>query len=98
MQSEATSLLSELTASEESKSINQVTASEVEDESSHRTGISGMTLIRTLTCWQLFSVLGLLTGIGLMTINNIGHDVSAHRRFWILPLTLSDHGPLVPLR
>ncbi|KAK8207047.1 major facilitator superfamily domain-containing protein [Phyllosticta capitalensis] len=77
MQSEATSLLSELTASEESKSINQVTASEVEDESSHRTGISGMTLIRTLTCWQLFSVLGLLTGIGLMTINNIGHDTTA---------------------
>ncbi|KAK7539341.1 major facilitator superfamily domain-containing protein [Phyllosticta citribraziliensis] len=77
VQSETTSLLSELTASEESKSISQVTVSESQDESSHRTGISGVRLLRTLTCWQLFSVLGLLTGIGLMTINNIGHDTTA---------------------
>ncbi|KAK8172617.1 major facilitator superfamily domain-containing protein [Phyllosticta citrichinensis] len=77
VQSETTSLLSELTASEESKSISKVTVSESQDESSHRTGISGVRLLRTLTCWQLFSVLGLLTGIGLMTINNIGHDTTA---------------------
>ncbi|KAF9638099.1 Major facilitator superfamily [Lasiodiplodia theobromae] len=44
---------------------------------SHRPDISGIRLIRTLECWQLFTVLGLLTGIGLMTINNIGHDAQA---------------------
>ncbi|EOD50493.1 Major facilitator superfamily [Neofusicoccum parvum] len=36
-----------------------------------------MRMLRTVECWQLFTVLGLLTGIGLMTINNIGHDAQA---------------------
>ncbi|KAF2136765.1 uncharacterized protein K452DRAFT_236919 [Aplosporella prunicola CBS 121167] len=44
---------------------------------SHRAEISGLALLRTVECWQLFILLGLLTGVGLMTINNIGHDSTA---------------------
>ncbi|KAK7725671.1 hypothetical protein SLS57_003737 [Botryosphaeria dothidea] len=53
------------------------TASHDDEHDSHRPDISGIRLLRTLECWQLFIVLGLLTGIGLMTINNIGHDAQA---------------------
>lgn len=44
------------------------TASHDDEHDSHRPDISGIRLLRTLECWQLFIVLGLLTGIGLMTI------------------------------
>ncbi|KAL2172834.1 hypothetical protein VTG60DRAFT_12 [Thermothelomyces hinnuleus] len=39
--------------------------------------IRGWRLLRNLDFWQLFSIMGILAGIGLMTINNIGHDVQA---------------------
>ncbi|KKA26073.1 hypothetical protein TD95_000350 [Thielaviopsis punctulata] len=42
---------------------------------SHRVDIRGLRLLRKPEFWQLFSILCLLAGIGLMTINNIGHDV-----------------------
>lgn len=40
------------------------------------TDITGFQLLRKSDFWLLFLMLGLLTGIGLMTINNIGNDVS----------------------
>jgi hypothetical protein len=38
--------------------------------------ITGLALLPEVDFWLLFSLLGLLTGVGLMTINNIGHGVS----------------------
>ncbi|EKG14099.1 Major facilitator superfamily [Macrophomina phaseolina MS6] len=55
----------------------KTTANHDDEHHSHRPDISGLRLLRTVECWQLFTVLGLLTGIGLMTINNIGHDAQA---------------------
>jgi hypothetical protein len=40
-----------------------------------RGDITGLQLLPTVDFWLLFSMLGILTGIGLMTINNIGNDV-----------------------
>ncbi|KAL9113170.1 MAG: hypothetical protein Q9187_007667 [Circinaria calcarea] len=42
----------------------------------HTLDIGGSSLLRKVEFWQLFSMLGLMTGIGLMTVNNIGNDVS----------------------
>ncbi|KAK5175536.1 uncharacterized protein LTR77_000675 [Saxophila tyrrhenica] len=39
--------------------------------------ISGWILLRTPKFWQLWIILGLLCGVGLMTINNIGNDARA---------------------
>ncbi|MCJ1229501.1 hypothetical protein MMC12_006168 [Toensbergia leucococca] len=44
---------------------------------SHNLDIRGLALLPTIEFWQLFSLLGLLAGIGLMTINNIGNDAKA---------------------
>jgi hypothetical protein len=44
--------------------------------SSHRTDITGLHLLRHFEFWLLFMMLGVFTGVGLMTINNIGNDVS----------------------
>ncbi|KAF2089344.1 MFS general substrate transporter [Saccharata proteae CBS 121410] len=44
---------------------------------SHKPDVSGVTLFSKIECWQLFTMLGLLTGVGLMTINNIGNDAQA---------------------
>jgi len=43
---------------------------------SHRGDTTGFQMLKSLDFYLLFMLLGLLTGIGLMTINNIGHDVS----------------------
>jgi hypothetical protein len=43
---------------------------------SHGADITGLALLPTLDFWLLFILLGILTGVGLMTINNIGNDVS----------------------
>ncbi|MCJ1390162.1 hypothetical protein MMC18_003020 [Xylographa bjoerkii] len=43
----------------------------------HHLDIRGMALLPKLEFWELFILLGLLTGIGLMTINNIGNDAQA---------------------
>ncbi|MCJ1286301.1 hypothetical protein MMC26_005646 [Xylographa opegraphella] len=40
----------------------------------HHLDIRGMALLPKIEFWELFILLGLLTGIGLMTINNIGND------------------------
>jgi MFS family permease len=39
--------------------------------------ISGFVILKTLKFWQLWICLGLLCGVGLMTINNIGNDARA---------------------
>ncbi|TVY17539.1 putative membrane protein [Lachnellula arida] len=43
----------------------------------HRVDIRGFKMLSMLEFWQLFSLMGILTGIGLMTINNIGNDATA---------------------
>ncbi|KAK3318632.1 major facilitator superfamily domain-containing protein [Apodospora peruviana] len=49
----------------------------VDMDRSHRVDIRGWRLLCNLDFWQLFAIMGILAGIGLMTINNIGHDVNA---------------------
>lgn len=44
--------------------------------------IRGFQLFKTIEFWQLFALMGILTGIGLMTINNIGNDAQALWRHW----------------
>ncbi|GAW10924.1 hypothetical protein ANO14919_002620 [Xylariales sp. No.14919] len=39
--------------------------------------IRGWNLLKSLEFWQLFTIMAILSGIGLMTINNIGNDASA---------------------
>ncbi|RPA82074.1 MFS general substrate transporter [Ascobolus immersus RN42] len=39
--------------------------------------IRGMALVKEIDFWLLWFMLGLMTGVGLMTINNIGHSVKA---------------------
>jgi hypothetical protein len=57
----------------------------------HRVDISGFSLLPKADFWLLFIMLGILTGIGLMTINNIGNDVSSCVRWsysvWCLTRT-----------
>ncbi|QSZ33160.1 hypothetical protein DSL72_002746 [Monilinia vaccinii-corymbosi] len=48
----------------------------------HRVDIRGFQLFKTVEFWQLFALMGILTGIGLMTINNIGNDAQALWRHW----------------
>ncbi|KAK4990975.1 hypothetical protein LTR50_002189 [Elasticomyces elasticus] len=43
----------------------------------HRQEITGMALLPNATFWQLFIMLSLLCGVGLMTINNIGNNAKA---------------------
>ncbi|KAI0132354.1 major facilitator superfamily domain-containing protein [Xylariales sp. AK1849] len=51
--------------------------SSVDMDRSHRVDIRGIKLLKNFEFWQLFSIMGILSGIGLMTINNIGNDVTA---------------------
>lgn len=39
--------------------------------------VRGWKMVPTAEFWQLFLLMGILTGIGLMTINNIGNDATA---------------------
>ncbi|KAK4662971.1 hypothetical protein QC763_601500 [Podospora pseudopauciseta] len=56
--------------------------SSVDMDRSHRVDIRGWRLLSNVDFWQLFTIMGILAGIGLMTINNIGHNVNAlWRRF-----------------
>ncbi|KAH3960776.1 hypothetical protein HBI24_201000 [Parastagonospora nodorum] len=49
---------------------------------SHYIDVTGLALLYKPDFWQLWVLLGLLTGVGLMTINNIGHDVQALWSHW----------------
>ncbi|KAI4927014.1 uncharacterized protein J4E92_006178 [Alternaria infectoria] len=44
--------------------------------------ITGLALLNKPEFWQLWVLMGLLSGVGLMTINNIGHDVQALWKHW----------------
>ncbi|KAJ3562914.1 hypothetical protein NPX13_g8382 [Xylaria arbuscula] len=50
--------------------------SSVDMDRSHRVDIRGLKLLKSLEFWQFFAIMALLSGIGLMTINNIGNDAS----------------------
>ncbi|KAK1755975.1 major facilitator superfamily domain-containing protein [Echria macrotheca] len=54
----------------------------VDMDRSHRVDIRGWRLLSDIEFWQLFAIMGILAGIGLMTINNIGHDVNALWKRW----------------
>lgn len=43
----------------------------------HPLDIRGLQLLSQIDFWLIFTILGMLTGIGLMTINNIGNDSQA---------------------
>ncbi|CAK7565491.1 MAG: hypothetical protein SEPTF4163_003408 [Sporothrix epigloea] len=49
----------------------------VDMDQSHRIDIRGWKLLRNVEFWLFFAVMGILAGIGLMSINNIGHDANA---------------------
>ncbi|KAG6041738.1 hypothetical protein E4U39_006367 [Claviceps sp. Clav50 group G5] len=40
--------------------------------------IRGLKLLRNPSFWLLFTIMAILSGVGLMTINNIGNDVNMH--------------------
>ncbi|KNG46816.1 MFS general substrate transporter [Stemphylium lycopersici] len=44
--------------------------------------ITGIALLYKPEFWQLWVLMGLLSGVGLMTINNVGHDVQALWKRW----------------
>ncbi|KAK4631301.1 hypothetical protein CLAFUW4_02405 [Fulvia fulva] len=48
----------------------------------HRSEITGWELARTPKFWQLFVMLALLCGVGLMTINNIGNNARSLWHHW----------------
>lgn len=48
-----------------------------EERSLHRPEVTGWALLREQKFWQLFIMLALLCGVGLMTINNIGNNASS---------------------
>lgn len=61
------------TSSLMSKSIDEESPEENVDETdkkdhAHRVDIRGFQLFKTVEFWQLFALMGILTGIGLMTI------------------------------
>ncbi|KAI1142225.1 MFS general substrate transporter [Hypoxylon sp. FL0543] len=73
---ETSSLLSQSTLSS-SLPGEVLVQSSVDMDRSHRVDIRGVNLMKNFEFWQLFTIMGILSGIGLMTINNIGNDVTA---------------------
>ncbi|KAI1083592.1 MFS general substrate transporter [Whalleya microplaca] len=76
---ETSSLLSRASTSSTSSSLpgEVLVQSSVDMDRSHRVDIRGLDLLKNLEFWQLFSIMAILSGIGLMTINNIGNDATA---------------------
>lgn len=66
---------------ETSSLVSSPASEEIGDISGHshhnHINITGMALMRTGKFWLLLVMLGLLGGVGLMTINNIGNDAKA---------------------
>ncbi|APA13725.1 hypothetical protein SS1G_07585 [Sclerotinia sclerotiorum 1980 UF-70] len=75
---ETSSLMSKSTDEESSETV----AKTDKKDHAHRVDIRGFQLFKTIEFWQLFALMGILTGIGLMTINNIGNDAQALWRHW----------------
>lgn len=55
---------------------------EVDENGSHYPDIRGLALLSKREFWQQFLMMALLSGIGLMTINNIGNDTKALWRYY----------------
>ncbi|KAM0500346.1 hypothetical protein ACHAP8_004877 [Fusarium lateritium] len=49
----------------------------INNDGSHHLDIRGLALLRSASFWHLFIIMGILAGVGLMTINNIGNDAKA---------------------
>ncbi|EMR82056.1 putative major facilitator superfamily transporter protein [Botrytis cinerea BcDW1] len=75
---ETSSLMSKSTDEESRKNVDETD----KKDHAHRVDIRGLQLFKTVEFWQLFALMGILTGIGLMTINNIGNDAQALWRHW----------------
>lgn len=75
---ESSSLLSKSSESEPEEFGFQPRSKE---ERMENTDIRGLALLVEAQFWQLFFMFGLLAGIGLMNINNIGNDVQALWRY-----------------
>ncbi|KZF23431.1 MFS transporter [Xylona heveae TC161] len=75
---EISSLLS--TSPDPEQSATDLPRAKIDEGHNHHLDIRGLVLLSKPDFWQLFSLLGLLTGVGLMTINNIGSDA---RALWI---------------
>ncbi|KAI1186218.1 MFS general substrate transporter [Nemania serpens] len=73
---ETSSLLSQSTAPS-SLAGEVLVQSSVDMDLSHRVDIRGWNLLKNLEFWQFFSIMAILSGIGLMTINNMGNDAAA---------------------
>ncbi|RDA85602.1 hypothetical protein CP532_0887 [Ophiocordyceps camponoti-leonardi (nom. inval.)] len=54
-----------------------VPTTSVDVDLGRRLDVRGLRLLQTRLFWLLFSIMALLAGVGLMTINNIGNDVNA---------------------
>ncbi|KAI1877141.1 uncharacterized protein JN550_001213 [Neoarthrinium moseri] len=78
---ETSSLMSRSTSSS-SLPGDVLVQSSVDLDRSHRVDIRGWKLLKNWEFWQLFSIMAILSGIGLMTINNIGNDVTALWKHW----------------
>lgn len=68
---------SSLVSSQDSSVAGEVYVQNVDMDRSHLVDIRGLQILRSLEFWQFFAIMGILAGIGLMTINNIGHSVQA---------------------
>ncbi|KAI1763770.1 MFS general substrate transporter [Hypoxylon sp. FL1150] len=77
---ETSSLLSQSTSSSLPGEV--LVQSSVDMDRSHRVDIRGVNLLKNFEFWQLFLIMGILSGIGLMTINNIGNDVTALWKYY----------------
>ncbi|KAF7859577.1 hypothetical protein EAF04_008656 [Stromatinia cepivora] len=75
---ETSSLMSKSTDEESREDVAETD----KKDHAHRVDIRGFQLFKTVEFWQLFALMGILTGIGLMTINNIGNDAQALWRHW----------------
>ncbi|PSS25811.1 hypothetical protein M430DRAFT_64323 [Amorphotheca resinae ATCC 22711] len=71
--SETSSLLSRSTSS----SPGDIPEENHVKDHAHRVDIRGLKMLPMVEFWLLFVLMGILTGIGLMTINNIGNDATA---------------------
>ncbi len=76
---EGDSLLSK-TSTQEQAAEDLESSKHLEPDRNHESphlDIRGFALLPHAEFWQLFTMMGLLTGVGLMTINNIGNDALA---------------------
>ncbi|KAF2665016.1 MFS general substrate transporter [Microthyrium microscopicum] len=80
--SEISSLLSSESIPGDIDPVENSLKNSVHSNSHHGPDITGLALLPTVEFWLLWSMLGILTGIGLMTINNIGNDSNALWRYY----------------